>query len=104
MLIHIFLTLTKASLKNMRMFRKTRPCVMCVNARNDSRLTERNDFSSFMIGSSKKGSCITFSSGGGKSPVIEFRMWDDVLCVFNIIGTYNPKFCPNCGRKIDEYK
>ena len=87
----------------MRTFDKLRPCNMCLNARFDDELTESNDFSSYMIGSATKGNCITFSSGGGKPPVIEFRIWNEYSSVFEIVGSFTPKFCPNCGREITEY-
>ena len=41
-------------------------------------------------------------SGWGRPLRIEIEKWDEKTGWYKI-GEYNPKYCPNCGRKIEEY-
>lgn len=81
-----------------------KPCNMCLNARLDDELTDKNDLSYFFVGESAKGFRMTIGSGGGKPLRIDIEMWDEQLQENKIIGRYYPKFCPNCGRPIIEYE
>lgn len=80
------------------------PCHMCFNARLDNELTDDNDYSSCTIGSYDKDCRIMLSSGWGKPPRIEIERWNDSAAQWEYIGIYYPKFCPECGREIVEYK
>lgn len=65
-------------------------------------LDDTNDGSSCSIGRSTSNFSIMFNAGMGRPCEIEFRKWcDDNL--WHTIGYYYPKFCPECGRKLDEY-
>lgn len=83
---------------------KLKPCYMCLNARLDDELTDKNDFSSVGVGNSAKGVRMSIDSGYGKPLRVMVTMWDKKLQVNKIIGSYYPKFCPNCGRPIIEYE
>ena len=77
-------------------------CGMCYNARLDDELTDENDFSAIAIGSSVNGYRMMLCSGSGIPLRIEIEKWDERTGWYKI-GEYNPKYCPNCGRKIVEY-
>lgn len=79
-----------------------KPCGFCVNARVDDDLTDDNDFSSMAVGSSAIGYRILISSGFGKPVRIEFDQWNRDN--WSTVGRYYPKYCPECGRKLDEYE
>jgi hypothetical protein len=42
-----------------------------------------------------------FNSGMGKPCEIEFRNWYNGR--WHAVGYYYPKFCPECGRELNEY-
>ena len=79
------------------------PCGKCFNARFDDELTDENDFGSYTIGESEKGYRMTYNSGYGKPPRIEFDVWNDSCRRWDTVGVYFPKCCPGCGREITEY-
>lgn len=78
------------------------PCRMCYNARLDDELTDENDFSAISIGSCSNGYRMMLCSGYGRPLRIEVEKWDEKAGWYKI-GEYNPEYCPNCGRKIEEY-
>ena len=78
-------------------------CYMCYNARLDDELTDDNDYSAVSIGDSAKGFRMMLCSGWGRPPRIEFEQWDEKVGWY-LVGIYKPKYCPNCGREITEYK
>lgn len=78
-------------------------CVFCYNARLDDELTDDNDYSAISIDCNSDGYRMMFCSGWGRPPRIEAEKWNEKMG-WKIIGQYIPKFCPECGRKIDEYK
>lgn len=80
------------------------PCHMCDNARLNHELTDDNDYSSCTIGSYDKECRIMLSSGWGKPLRIEIERWNDKIGRWEDIGIYYPKYCPECGREIKEYK
>ena len=65
-------------------------------------LTDDNDSSSCGIGRAAKDFSIMFNSGMGKPCEIEFRQWG-IGNMWHTVGYYYPKYCPECGRKLDEY-
>lgn len=77
-------------------------CRMCYNARLDDELTDENDFSAIGIGSCSNGYRMMLCSGYGRPLRIEVEKWDEKAGWYKI-GKYNPEYCPNCGRKIEEY-
>lgn len=78
------------------------PCFMCNNARVDDELTEENDLSYHCVGESHENFRILIGSGDGKPMRILFEEWCGKCWV--PIGVYEPKFCPNCGRELTEYR
>jgi hypothetical protein len=80
------------------------PCYMCDNARVNDELEDYNDFSSSTIGSFSRDCRIMLSSGNKKPLRIEIARWNDEVGQWENIGIYYPKFCPECGREIKEYK
>jgi hypothetical protein len=43
-----------------------------------------------------------YNSGMGRACNIEFRKWHEGYGWVSV-GCYFPKFCPECGRPLDEY-
>ena len=91
-------------------------CQFCFNAYVDaklpkteedlyfgSELTDDNDGSSCGIGFSGDSYQMYFNSGMGKACNIETCVWgpDDR---WHTAAIYYPKYCPECGRKLDEYE
>ncbi|MDE6020474.1 MAG: hypothetical protein K2H01_05735 [Ruminococcus sp.] len=81
-----------------------KPCFMCTNARVDFEFTDKNDFSSIGVGVSDTGFRMSIDAGFGKPLRIDVSMWDEGLQQNKLVCRYFPKFCPNCGRKINEYE
>lgn len=79
-------------------------CYMCDNARINDDLTDDNDYSVCCVGVSSENNRIVVSSGWGKPLSIDFELWNDFSKCWNTVAYYNPKFCPNCGREIFEFK
>ena len=72
----------------------------------DEGLNDSNDFGSSTIGVScslPNGSPhqIYINSGAGKATNIEVCEWYNGR--WHTVGVYYPKFCPECGRPLDEY-
>lgn len=70
-------------------------------------LTDENDFSSRSVGEihpKDNKRSIMINSGGGKPLTIEFREWFDYSKCWITVGEYYPKYCPECGRKLNEYE
>ncbi len=99
--------LTSSDVKN-----STHSCHFCFNARvcppsddpYETPLTDENDFGSFGIGNCKNGYSLMIHTGYGRQQNITARKWNDKIGMWLDIGVYEPKFCPECGRKLDEYK
>lgn len=78
-------------------------CNMCCNARVEPELYDNNDLSYYGIGKTAEGHSMFLGSGDGKPVRIE------VMCKKSeshsrVVAIYYPKYCPNCGRKLDEYE
>lgn len=82
--------------------RKLKVCRMCDNARLNDELTDENDYSAVAVGNCTDGYRMMLCSGWGKPLRIEVEKWHDRAGWYKI-GVYEPKYCPNCGRKIVEY-
>jgi hypothetical protein len=65
-------------------------------------LTDDNDGSSSCIGTGDVKHRISFNSGMGRACEIEVCEWSDIIG-WNLVAMYYPKYCPECGRKLDEY-
>ena len=81
-----------------------KPCYMCLNARVDDELTDHNDFSSFGIGKSCNGYSMFINSGNGVPVNIEVMAWNEKVQRNVTVAKYFPKYCPNCGRQLNEYE
>lgn len=67
-------------------------------------LTDENDFSSCSIGHChSKERRFMINSGNGHPVNIEFDLLDNRTNEWHIVGKYYPKYCPECGRRLDEY-
>lgn len=66
-------------------------------------LTDENDASSVTIGSTDTGYQMYFNSGRGAACNIELMRWRPDYG-WAPIARYFPKFCPECGRALTEYK
>lgn len=82
-------------------------CRFCQNNRTNPEwgLTEEQCFYALTVGDAEKGYRIMFNKDPYRPLEIEFDRWNDKLStpVWQTVGAYYPKFCPECGRKIDEY-
>lgn len=89
-------------------------CNFCFNARvyeptEDNLLTgntldDTNDSSSIVVGEHMRPyRSIMINSGNGEPLNIEFLEWAPTRERWETVGKYYPKYCPECGRKIDEY-
>ena len=90
-------------------------CGFCFNARVWSPeteddflypITDENDLSWHGIrdrGSVSDKRSIMIRSGGGKPLCIEFSEWFDKGNRWITSAEYYPRYCPECGRKLDEY-
>ena len=76
----------------------------------DSGLDDSNDFGSSTIGISQGGTQLYINSGNGEALNIEVCQWFSELNMlqhsgrWHTIAKYYPKFCPECGRELKEYK
>lgn len=97
---------------------KTKPpyCKYCFNARvykpTDeelmdpfaTELTDDNDFSSCGVGESSMGTRFMISSGNGEPVRLEIDKFFEDYQEWYTVGKYYPKYCPECGRRLDEYE
>lgn len=79
-------------------------CHMCDNAKINEELEKFNDYSSCTIGSFDKECRIMLTSGMGKPLRIEIDRWNEKSKRWETVGMYHPRYCPECGREILEYK
>lgn len=92
-------------------------CKYCFNARVyepseeemmdpfNTELTDENDSSSHGVGRCA-GTTRRFmiSSGYGRPLRIEMDQWLEARQEWLTVGEYLPKYCPECGRRLDEYE
>ena len=92
---------------------ETKYCRFCFNARVyqepeddwfSAPLTDENDSCSITVGKTSKNRRIFISSGHGEPTRIEFDEWFEEGQRWITTARYYPKYCPECGRKIDEYE
>lgn len=77
-------------------------CGKCLNSKIDSEMSANFDFSSFTIGKLEDGFRIMYESGGTEPPRVIFERWIEECKMWACVGTYYPKYCPECGRSIIE--
>lgn len=75
----------------------------------DAGLDDSNDFSSATIGASDSNIQMYINSGNGEALNIEVCEWLSINGLYHsgrwhTIAKYYPKYCPECGRKLDEYE
>jgi hypothetical protein len=82
-------------------------CRFCANNRTNPEweLDEEQVSYAMTRGKFEKGFRIMLSKNHYQPLCIEFDHWRDDLRTpqYQLVGYYYPKFCPECGRKIDEY-
>ena len=66
-------------------------------------LTDDNDSSSCGVGKSSGGTRFMISSGCGEPLRIEIDKFLELRQEWVTVGKYYPKYCPECGRRLDEY-
>ena len=68
-------------------------------------LTDENDFSSCSVGHCfSRNRRFMINSGHGHPVNIEFEEWTETMPEWHRVGIYYPKYCPECGRRLDEYE
>lgn len=67
----------------------------------DGGLHDNNDFSSATIGFLDDRHQLYINSGNGEAVNLELCEWFNGR--WHTVGKYFPKFCPECGRRLDEY-
>ena len=82
-------------------------CRFCANNRTNPEweLDEEQVSYAMTRGKFEKGFRIMLNKNPHRPLCIEFDHWRDDLKTpqYQLVGYYYPKFCPECGRKIDEY-
>ena len=87
-----------------RPFAFARPgCHICENAATNENLTTENDFAAFGV-DQYNGHRMMLRVGGGRPLSIEYDFWDELTKEWSTVGSYALGFCPNCGRRITEYR
>lgn len=76
-------------------------CHYCHNATIDKELTSKNDLSYVEIGNSEPDYHISYRTGDNQPTAILFRDYR-INTVNKLAGIYIPKFCPECGRELNE--
>ena len=79
------------------------PCFACTNARCDSDLNDDNDLSYVSVGQTVIGFNCFIRSGDGRPVALIVQMFDRSRQVNRDVAWFYPRFCPICGRKLDEY-
>lgn len=79
------------------------PCYMCSNAWVDDELLDETDFSSKLIGKCRRGYRLSIDAGNGVPVRIVVETLDKKTRQNVTVAKYFPKYCPNCGRRLDEY-
>lgn len=67
-------------------------------------LTDENDSSSCGVGTSCNNTRFMISSGHGEPVRIEIDKFFEDYQEWHTVGKYYPKYCPECGRRLDEYE
>lgn len=78
-------------------------CRCCLNARvyPGEGLDDSNDFSSHAVGDWSLGYSMMINAGHGEPVNMEYRKWNGTQ--WETVGVYKPKYCPECGRRLNEY-
>ena len=86
---------------NARIYEPTEEEILLGNVLDDN-----NDSSSHVVGEKnmRPYRSIMINSGNGEPLNIEFLEWASTRERWETVGLYHPKFCPECGRRLDEYQ
>ena len=108
---------TKSNITKTNSVTPTAPyCKYCFNARVykpteeelmdpfATQLTDENDSSSCGVGHALMGTRFMISSGYGEPVRIEIDKFLELRQEWVTVGKYYPKYCPECGRRLDEYE
>ena len=82
--------------------KKQNPCHICMNAKVCPDLDDQHDLSYYGVGVCDQNFRILIKSGNRRPTEILFE--EHRGSEWKTIGFYEPKYCPNCGREITEYK
>lgn len=84
---------------NARIYEPTEEDILLGNILDDN-----NDSSSHVVGENMRPyRSIMINSGNGKPLNIEFLEWASTRERWETVGEYHPKYCPECGRRLNEY-
>lgn len=76
-------------------------CRMCDNAHTNPELHSDNDLSYISIGRGDNSHRMFIRSGDDRPTEILFEeLYDNAG--WELVGYYQPKYCPNCGRELME--
>ena len=82
-------------------------CRFCENNRTnpDWELDEEQVFYAISVGMTEDAHRIMYNKRPYRPLELTFEKWNDQLhpTIWQTIGVYYNKYCPECGRKIDEY-
>lgn len=82
-------------------------CEFCDNGRTNDDLSDDNDYGSASIDGIRyddRGYRLMLTYGWGKPTRVELDVWNDKRQEWSLhVLQYYPKFCPECGRRLDEY-
>jgi len=82
-------------------------CRFCANNRTNLEweLDEEQVFYAMTVGMTEDGYRIMYNKKPYRPLELIFEKWNSKLSptVWQTMGVYYPKYCPECGRKIDEY-
>ena len=67
-------------------------------------LDDDTDLSSCTIGASCEDVRLMITSGGGEPVRIELDKFLNNIKEWHTFGKYYPKYCPECGRRLNEYE
>lgn len=77
-------------------------CKFCCNATVEPELDSDNDLSYMGVGKTAENCSMHIRSGNGQSTVLLISQYDKELQENINIGVYRMKYCPECGRRLNE--
>lgn len=82
---------------------RKKPCALCDNALLNDDLNAGNDYACRSIGDMPARQRLMLCTGGSRPLRIEYEAFNDQYGIWQTLGIYYPKCCPECGREIYEY-
>ena len=77
-------------------------CRFCNNAVVNPELDSDTDLAYMGVGHSRENTGMFIRSGNGQPTVIIVSQWDEKTQRNRDVATYQPKCCPECGRRLIE--